>query len=157
MVKPCFEAPSQNGTFGTKSAILGFPETPIFVVFGDFAWAQKRTISKTDSRNENARFFTFRTQIVFAYFSKNVILTTKTFFLHNRQKHNFLFFEAVLFHFFIFSFSLYPHKKDTNKKCTFFLFLHLDNQQKSIFAPVRTICVFLVKQGKSWADAWPDF
>ena len=44
-------------------------ETPIFVVFGDFVWAQKKDqFPKTDSCNENARFFTFRTQIVFAYF-----------------------------------------------------------------------------------------
>ena len=40
------QAPSQNGTFATKSAILGFTpvpaETPIFIVFGDFEWAPKK-------------------------------------------------------------------------------------------------------------------
>ena len=37
---------------------------------------------KTESCNENA-FFTFRTQIVFAYFPKNAIFAQETFFVHN--------------------------------------------------------------------------
>ena len=44
-------------------------ENPIFVVFGDFVWSQKSDISQTESVNENARFFTLRTPIVFADFS----------------------------------------------------------------------------------------
>ena len=60
--KTPFRGKTQNGTFATKSAILGFPlvpaETPIFVVFGDFEWAPKKyRFPKTDSCNENARFF----------------------------------------------------------------------------------------------------
>ena len=44
--KPPFEAPSQNGTFATKSAILGFApvpaETPIFIVFRHLERPQKK-------------------------------------------------------------------------------------------------------------------
>ena len=61
IVKPPFEAPSQNGTFETKKCDLGFSpvpaETPIFVVFGDFVWAQgKDHFPKTDSCNEMRAF-----------------------------------------------------------------------------------------------------
>ena len=59
--KPPFEAPSQNGTFATKSAILGFApvpaETPIFIVFCHLERPQEKDhFPKTDSCNENARF-----------------------------------------------------------------------------------------------------
>ena len=70
------EAPSQNGTFATKSAILGFTpvpaETPIFIVFRHLEWPQKRTIFQKQIVATKMRvfftFLTFRTQIVFAYF-----------------------------------------------------------------------------------------
>ena len=60
--KAPFRGKTKNGTFATKSAILGFSpvpaETPIFVVFGDFEWAPKSApFPKTDSCNENAHFF----------------------------------------------------------------------------------------------------
>ena len=44
-----FETFSENGLFATKRAILGFLcllKRFIFVVFGDFEWALKRTISQ---------------------------------------------------------------------------------------------------------------
>ena len=45
--KTPFGAPSQNGTFATKSAILGFPcacWNPYFIVFCHLEWPQERTI-----------------------------------------------------------------------------------------------------------------
>ena len=65
-----------NNTIKIGSCHFGFSpvpaETPIIEVFGDFEWAPKKDhFPKTDSCNENAHIFlTFRTQIVFAYFSK---------------------------------------------------------------------------------------
>ena len=52
--KTPFRVKTQNGTFATKSAILGFPlcllKPLIFVVFGDFEWARKKDhFPKTDS------------------------------------------------------------------------------------------------------------
>ena len=105
---------------------------------------------KTDSCNENACFFTFQIQIVFAYFSKHALFaqTKKPTFLFTTTPNTFFVF---LFHFFIFScfFSLslfYQHKKDKNRKCIFFVrkpfFDSLTNNRNKIFAPLHTICDF---------------
>ena len=100
---------------------------------------------KTDSCNENAHlFFTFRTQIVLAYFLKKDNFTKKKPFFFTTSFCNFIFpfFSCfLLFHF--------QHKIDKNKKCTFFfekktLFWHPDKLPKNIFAPLHTICVFKI-------------
>ena len=72
IVKPPFEAPYQNGTSETKSAILGFPCACWNPYFCSVLWlcmvTKKEPFSETASCNENSRFFfTFRTQIVFFY------------------------------------------------------------------------------------------
>ena len=126
--------------------------TPFFVVFGDFEWAPKMDhFPKTDSYNENARFFcTFRTQIVFAYFLKHAILTKKTFFFTTPKKHCFF----LVFFFFLFSFSMFSsflfwfiqHKKGQKQKMHFIFskpfFWRPDKLPKNLFAPLHTICVF---------------
>ena len=108
-------------------------------------------------------FLTFRTQIVFAYFSKKShFYKKKTIFVHNHPKNTIFlgFFLMFVFQFFsCFLFFFLQHKKDKNKKCTFFFetpfFDNLTNCQKNIFAPLHTICVFLrcpentIKLGKT--------
>ena len=70
--------------------------------------------------------------------------------LHNHPQNTiFLGFSwNFLFPFFsCFLFVFFQHKKDKNKKCTFFFrkpfFRHLDKLPKNIFAHLHTICVFL--------------
>ena len=128
---------------------------------------------KTDSCNENAHlFFTFRTQIVFAYFSKKwQFYKKKTFSSQPPKKHYFLgFFWNVLFPFFhVFSFFFFQHKKDRNKKCTLFFenpFLTPWQTAKKYFrTPAHYLCFFLrypkntIKLGKnkpkkSWTKFW---
>ena len=62
--KAPFQGKTQNGTFGCKSAILGFPpcllKPHIFVVFGDLEWAQKRPFSFSNikkTKPKSAHFF----------------------------------------------------------------------------------------------------
>ena len=58
--KAPFEAPSQNGTFSTKSAILGFPcacWNPYFLCLVTLNGQKKGRFPQTDSCNENERFF----------------------------------------------------------------------------------------------------
>ena len=130
---------------------------------------------KTDSCNENAHlFFTFRTQIVFAYFSKKwQFYKIKTFFLTTTQKT--LFFWAFFWHYIFpffscFLFFFFQHKIIKNKKCTFIFenpFLTpWQPAQKIIFAHLHTICVFKIPQKhyktgeknkqkkKSWTKFW---
>ena len=99
--KAPFEAPSQNGTFATKSAILGFPLCLLKPLFCSVWWlwmgTKKDHFPKTDSCNENALFFTFWTQIVSAYFSKNAISAKNIFFVHNHLKTHFCFFLTFSF------------------------------------------------------------
>ena len=103
--KAPYQAPSQNGTFATKSAIFGFSpvlaETPIFVVFGDFEWAQKRTI--------------FQKQIVATMNTNSVPCCQKMPFYHKKRFSSqppkntiVLFFENFLILFSIFSLLLHP-------------------------------------------------
>ena len=146
-------------------------EAPIFVVFGDFGWAPKRDhFPKTDSCNENARFCTFRTQIVLAYFSKNAILTRKTIFLHDHPKNTifWVFFKASFLFFHIASFGLSNIKK-TKRKMHFFsekpFFYTLTNCQKKICSRPYTLFVLLrhpkktTKLGKKQTQkkSWTDF
>ena len=68
VVKTLSEDPSQNTTFQTKSAILGFPlpaETPIFGSLVIYKVTQKVTFSQTDKSTK--MFFANLKQIVFCY------------------------------------------------------------------------------------------
>ena len=143
--KTPFRGKTQNGTFATKTCHFGFSpvpaETPIFVVFGDFDWAQKKgPFPKRDSATKMRAFFTFRTQIVFAYFLMPFL--QNIFFVHNHPK-NTIFFFIFVFHFSYFLFFFLQHKKDKNKKCTIFffetLFLTPWQTAQEIFAPLHTI------------------
>ena len=93
-------------------------------------------------------FFTVRTQIVFAYFSKKWHFLQKgTIFFTTTQKHNFtVFFEAFLFHFSYFLFCFFQHKKDKKKTSIFFVrkpfFDTLTNCQK-IFSHPYALFVIL--------------
>ena len=95
-------------------------------MFRHLEWPQKKDhFPKTDSCNENALFlFTFRTQIVFAYFSKKWQFYKKPFFFTTTQKTPFFpaFFEIFLFHFFIFSLLLFSNMKKTKTKSAHFFF-----------------------------------
>ena len=113
--------------------ILGFPLCllkPLFLLCLVILYGHKKVqFSKTDSRNENARLFYLRTQIVFAYFSKNVI---KNVLFTTNQKHYFSVFYMSFPYFHIFSFSF--SSKKTAKTKTHFLFrkpffLYPDNLQ----------------------------
>ena len=88
-------------------------EAPIFIVFGDFEWAPKKgtIFQKQIVATKMRGFFSFRTQIVFDYFSEKWQFTTKNIFSQPPKKHNFLcfFFEIFIFHGFSFS-----NKEDKN-------------------------------------------
>ena len=120
-------------------------------MFGDFEWAPKKYhFPKTDSCNENAHlFFTFRTQIVFAYFSKKWhFYKKKTSFLHKHPKNTIFlgFFWNFLFPFFhVFSFSFSNIKKTKTKSAHFFsktLFLTPWQTAKKLFSHPYTLFVF---------------
>ena len=134
---------------------------------------KKYHFPKTDSCNENAHlFFTFRTQIVFAYFSKKWHFYKKRpVFFTNTQKTLFFwaFFEIFFFHFFhVFSFSFSNIKKTKTKSAHFFsktLFWHPDKLPKNYFRtpthylcflryPKNTIKLGKNKQKKSWTKFW---
>ena len=125
---------------------------PYFCSVCDFEWAQQKgPYSKTDSCNENVRFFTFRTQIVFAYFSKMPFLQKTLFFVHNHPKTLFFwpFFEIFVFHVFhMFSFSFSNIKKTKTKSAHFFsktLFLTPWQTAKNYFrTPTHYLCFFKI-------------
>ena len=103
--------------------------------------------SKTDSCNENARFFYLPTQIVFANFSKKCHFNKKDLFLHNNHPKTlfFWFFEMFLFHFFhLFSFALSNIKRQKQKMHFFWslFFWHLDNRQKICSHPYILLVFF---------------
>ena len=149
-----FEAPSHNGAFATNSAIWGFShvpaETHIFIVFCHLEWPQRKDhFQKTNSCNENAPFLYRPNTNSVCLFSKNDIFTKKDHFLHNHPKtlfsvflleFTFSFFSYLLFYFF-------QHKKDKNKKCTFFpktLFDTLTNCQKIFSHPCTLFVIFKI-------------
>ena len=160
------------------------PKVP-FWVFPCFCWnpyfysvsslgrtTKKWHFPKTDSCNENAHlFFTFRTQIVFAYFSKKWQCYKKNIFLHNHPKTLFFWFFFLKFSFPLFScflFFFFQHKIDKNKKCTCFFenpFLTPSQTAKKIFSHPYTLFAFFkipqntIKLGKtskkkSWTRFW---
>ena len=111
---------------------------------------KKYHFPKTDSCNKNAHlFFTFRTQIVFAYFSKKWhFYKERPVFFTNAQKTLFFwaFFEIFFFHFFhVFSFSFSNIKKTKTKSTRFFsktLSLTPWQTAKKIFSHPYTLFVF---------------
>ena len=132
---------------------------------------EKDHFPKTDSCNENALFFTFRTQIVLTYFLNNAILTKKAFSSQPPKKHNFsghfLNLPFPLFSLLLFCFL--QHKKDKTKNALAFLFedLFLDTPTtcQNIFSHPYTLLVILncpqntINGGKrckqtSWTDVW---
>ena len=101
---------------------------------------KKYHFPKTDSCNENAHlFFTFRTQIVFAYFSKKWHLYKKRpVFFTNTQKTLFsgLFLNFLFPSFSCFLFFFLQHKKTKTKSAHFFrkpFFWHPDKLPKNYF------------------------
>ena len=105
---------------------------------------KKDHFPKTDSCNENARFvFTFRAQIVLAYFLKNAILTKKLFYNHPKNTIFHLFFSIFLSFLFCFS-------QQKRQKNVFFQhpFWHLDNLQNK--SHPYTLFVFLDTPKTLW-------
>ena len=103
------------------------------------------------SQRQCAFCFTFRTEIVFAYFSKKCHSNKKTLFFKTTQKHYFQFFP--FFHFFSFALS---NIKKTKTKNAFFEppFWHLDNLQ-NISSCFHRLPKNTIKLGnKSWTDFW---
>ena len=110
---------------------------------------KKDHFPKKKSCNENARFFTVWTQIVFAYFLKNDNFTKRTIFLHNHPKNTiilgfFWHFPFPFFHIVLFTFS---NIRKTQTKSAFFfwkpIFWHPDKLPKFYFrAPTHYLCFF---------------
>ena len=134
--------------FCNQKCHMGFPLCLLKPQFCSVWWlcmgTKKRTISPKQIVAAKMRAFcTFRTQLVFAYFSKNAI--KKSIFLHNHPKTQFFcfFLKFSFSNFVIFSLLLCPTLKDKNKKhFSKPLLWHLNNLQRNIFAPLHTICVF---------------
>ena len=117
---------------------------------------------KTDSVNENARVFSFQTQIVFDYLYTT--LTKTSLFTTTQKAQVFCFlFEIYLLHYFHhFSFFL-QHKKDKSKNCTFFHkpCFDIPTTCKTFFASLHTICDYFKitppSQKKHAKTSWTNF
>ena len=148
--------PSPKWHFWNQKCHFGFSpvpaETPIFVVFGDCVWSQKKWHS--DSVNENARFFAFRAQKGFAYLSHKCHSCKRKTFCSQPPNKLFQLYKIVLFRFYSsILFFFLRHKKDKNKKlhCFFFeqkmhcfsntLFWHPDKHQKTIRTPTPLLVI----------------
>ena len=150
--KTTFEGPFPKWHFCDQKCHFGFSpvpaETPIVVVFGDFEWAQEKGhFPKTDSCNENARFFNLPNTNSVCQFFKNAISAKTSFCSQPPKKHYFLFFfEISVSMFFIFFFFFLQHKKNKKIKSAHSfskpLFDTPTNCPKNVFAPLHTICVF---------------
>ena len=173
--KTPFGTPSQNGTFATKSAILGFPlcllKPPyVYNVLSLGMATKKDHFPKTDCCNEKALFFTVWTQIVFAYFSKKWHFYKKKQFSAQPPKNTIVlvFFLKFSFStFFILSFLLFPTWKRQKQKVHIFFrkpfFDTLTNCPKNISSHPYTLFLFrppktLSNWGKtSKTKSWTDF
>ena len=119
------------------------------------------------------RVFTFGTQIVFAYFSKNVIFANeKNVLVHDHPKtliSGIVFLKFSFPFFWSFLFLLFQHKKDKNKQCTFFFdypFLTPWQTAKNKSHPYTLLVIFkmppnTIKLGKTskqkyWTKFWPN-
>ena len=111
--------------FCNQKCHLGFSRVPaekaVFVVFGDFVWLQKSTIFQKQIVSTRMCIFTFRTQIVFACFSKKCHFNKKSFLFTTTPKTQFsvFFWKCSFSRFLISSLFLSPTEKDKNKKCIF--------------------------------------
>ena len=151
--KTPFRGKTQNGTFVTKSAILGFPRACWNPYFCSVWWLwlgtkKRTTFPKQIVATKMRTFLTFRTQIVLANFSKKWHFYKKGPFVHNHPKNTIFLgcFWNVCFPFFhVFSFSFSNLKKTKTKSAHFFsktLFWQPDKLPKNYFhAP--TLFVFL--------------
>ena len=149
--KTPFRGKTQNGTFATKSAILGFPLCPPY--FCSVWWLSMGTkksdiFQKQIVATKMRTFFTFRTQIVFAYFSKKWQFY-KQIKIPSQQpkKHYFsgLFLKFSFSIFFMFCLFLFPTWKRQKQKVHIFfsktLFWHLDKLPKNYFrTPTHYLC-----------------
>ena len=139
--KAPFRVPFPKWHFWNQKCHLGFSpvpaETPIFVVFGDFVWAQKRTIfQKQIIATKMRACLTFRTQMVFANFSKKCHFSKKDLWASQPPKEHYFSVCFFLFHFSSFLFCFIQHKKDKKQKCTFICeapFLKLRQPAKKLF------------------------
>ena len=112
---------------------------------GDFEWAQQGPFPKTDSCNENARYFYLpNTNSVFL-FSKTCHFNKKTSFLHSHPKTLFFSLLVFLVHFcfslFLFAFS--KIRKTQTKSAPSFRKPFIDTPttcQKIAFALLHTTC-----------------
>ena len=142
-VKPHLETPSQNGTSAAKSAMVGFPKNRV---------STKMRV-----------FFTFRTQIVFAYFSKMSFWQERPFSSKSPKNAIFLFFWNVPFPFFHFLFCFIQHK---NKNAHLFrkpFFDTLTNCPKLLSHPYTLFVIFKIPPkhfkigGKGKTNLRPSF
>ena len=152
--KTPFRVQTQNGTFATKSAILGFPLCLLKPLFCSVWWLWMGTrksdiFQKQIVATKMRTFFTFRTQIVFAYFSKQWQFYKKKHFSSEPPKNTiflFFFLDSIFpfFHVFLFLFS--NIKKTKTKSAHFFsktLFWHPDKLPKKYFrTPTHYLCFF---------------
>ena len=128
---------------------------------------KKDHFPKTDSCNENARFFYLPNTNSVCLLFKNAI-SAKNLFVHNHPQNTiFLFFFEFCFPFFhIFSFSFSNIKKTKTKSAHFFsktLFWHPDKLPKNYFrTPTHYLCFFKIppkhyKIGENKKNLGPSF
>ena len=152
IVKPLFQGKTQNGTFGCKSATLGFPRACWNPYFCSAWWLRMGTkkdhFPKTESCNENARFFHLpNTNIVCLVFVKMSFLQKISFLFTTTPKFIFWAFLKLSFSmFFIFSLFLSPTSKKRQKQKVhiFFRIPFFTPWQtaKNIFLHTYTLFVF---------------
>ena len=177
IVKPPFEAPSQNGTFANQKGHFGYSpvpaETPIFVVFGDLVWSRKSEIFQKQIVSTKMPFFRLPKTNSVLQFLKKCLLSKITLLFPTTQKAQFFcfLFEVVLLHVFhLFSFSFSSIKRQ-NKECIFLSktpFWHPDNLQTKISSDPHTLFVISKypekhykigenRQKYSWTNFWCNF
>ena len=174
--KPLFEAPSQNGTFcNQKCPFLDYPlcllKPQVFVVFGDFEWAQKKTIfQKQIVATKMRSFFNISNTNSVCLFFENAISAKKHLLCSQPPKTLFFWaFFFLIFCFPYFSFFLFfflQHKKTKIESAHFFECLLTPWQTaKKLFSHPYTLFAFFKitkkhfkigenKQKKSWTKFW---
>ena len=138
--KETFRGPCPKWQFCNQKCHFGFSpvpaETPTFVSLVILHGHKKHRFPKQIVVNENARFFTFRTQIMFADFSKKWHFNKN--FVHDHQKTQFSGFVKNFL-------SIFPCLSFSNEKQKHFLenpFFTPRQTAISKFTPLHTICDF---------------